>query len=90
MDQLLVEALKNSPALLAMIILVLIFLKHEKALIDSHAKRTDEFISVVKEMKDGDRQIILDNTSAGKSNTESLLKLTNEICRISDRLVNRT
>lgn len=44
------KSLEHAPALAAMIIIVLAFLKFTKELLASHAKRTDEFITAVKDM----------------------------------------
>jgi hypothetical protein len=86
MEQILIKTLEQSPMLALMLALVWIFLQHMKGMQESHSKRTDEFISAVKEMKDGDRSIIKENTEAGKQNTDTLSKLTIEIVRMSDRL----
>lgn len=76
MDEIFKEAIKQSPALALMVIIVRMFLAHLRSLMDSHAKRTDEFIAAVKEMKEEDRQ-------SRDGNTIALTNLGTEITRLS-------
>ncbi len=76
MDDIWKEAIKQSPALALMVIIVRMFLAHLRALMDSHAKRTDEFIVAVREMKEEDRE-------SRDKNTEALTNLGTEITRLS-------
>lgn len=50
MEETLLKTLEHAPALLAMVLLVVFFLRFLKSLLESHAKRTDEFIGTVKEL----------------------------------------
>lgn len=98
MDEILREAIKQSPTLGLMLMLVMAFLKHVKdittsngetqqRMMESHAKRTDEFITTVKdvrgefiaavkEMKEEDRE-------SRDRNSEALTNLGTEITRLS-------
>lgn len=87
MDEIFKEAVKQSPTLTLMLALVMAFLRHVKEitttnaetqqrLMDSHARRTDEFISAVKEMKEEDR-------ASRDRNSEALTNLGTEITRLS-------
>lgn len=89
MEQVMIEAAKSSPMLVVLVVLVVIFLRHIQSISDihslgikemmaSHAKRTDEFIATVKEMKDEDRETRVQNTTA-------LNSLCNEVTRLSER-----
>lgn len=87
MDEIFREAIKQSPTLGLMLALVMAFLKHvkdltatngetQKRMMESHAKRTDEFIAAVKEMKEEDRE-------SRDRNTEAITTLGTEITRLS-------
>lgn len=87
MDEIFREAVKQSPTLGLMLALVMAFLRHvkditatnsetQKMMMASHAKRTDEFISAVREMKEEDR-------ASRDRNSEALTNLGTEITRLS-------
>jgi hypothetical protein len=87
MDEIFKEALKQSPTLGLMLTLVMAFLRHvkditstnaetQKMLMASHAKRTDEFIEAVREMK-------LEDRASRDRNSEALTNLGTEITRLS-------
>lgn len=94
MDEIFKEAVKQSPTLTLMLALVMAFLRHVKEitstnaetqqrLMDSHAKRTDEFIAAVKEMKEDDRAAKIEDRASRDKNTEALTNLGTEITRLS-------
>lgn len=58
------KAFEHSPDLAALIGVVLFFLKFTTRLLDSHAKRTDEFIETVKEINSQHAQALHDTRSA--------------------------
>ena len=76
MDEIWKEAIKQSPTLGLMFALVWTFLSHLKDVMISHARRTDEFISAVKEMKEEDR-------ASRDRNSDALTSLGTEITRLS-------
>ncbi len=76
MDDIWKEAIKQSPALALMVVIVRMFLGHLRSMMDSHAKRTDEFIHAVREMKEEDRE-------SRDRNSEALTNLGTEITRLS-------
>lgn len=104
MDQMSLKLLENSPALFSMVLIVVMFLRHlkesevdnktfQKDMMTSHAKRTDEFITTVKEINeeaskrsDQYQTHLIRNTEVGVQNTAELSKLTAEVSRMVDRL----
>lgn len=77
------KSLEHAPALLAMIIIVIAFLHFLKHLLESHAKRTDEFIAAVRdinqlnqEARTESRTIIKENTMAAAHNTIAMSEMT--------------
>lgn len=94
MDEIFKEAIKQSPTLGLMFALVMVFLRHVKDMMDSHAKRTDEFISTVKEvrsefitavkeMKADDRAEKEEDRESRDRNSQALTNLGTEITRLS-------
>ncbi len=93
-EQVAIEAAKQAPVLALFIVVVLIFLKHvkeisesnsthQRSLMESHARRTDEFINTVKDMNSEDRE-------SRDRNTEAVSHLGNEITRLSERMTTQT
>jgi hypothetical protein len=77
--ELLNRSLEHAPALAAMVVIVVAFLKFTKALLASHATRTDEFISTVKQINQDNkddrrehRDTLRDNTRATENMTRAI------------------
>lgn len=82
MEQVFTEAIKQSPMLALVLVLVWIFLQHVREMMASHGKRTDEFISTVKEIN-------AEQKSSRDQHTAILSSLVNEVTRLSERLTNQ-
>lgn len=76
MDEMFKEAIRQSPSLGVMFAIVVTFLRFLKDMMASHAKRTDEFIIAVREMKEEDRV-------SRDRNSDALTNLGTEITRLS-------
>lgn len=76
MEQFLTTTFEHAPALAAMVVIVLLFLKFLKQMLDSHAQRTDEFIAAIQDMhkesiaaREQSRLVIERNTAELARNT---------------------
>lgn len=70
------KSLEHAPALAAMVILVVSFLKFTEKLLASHAKRTDEFIFTVKGMNEDSAKLVTRTNDLAVKNIEALVTNT--------------
>ena len=68
------DSFKHAPDLLALVIFLFLFLKFTNKLLESHAKRTDEFIATVKDINS-------ENSDARKQGAEIISRNTEAAVR---------
>ncbi len=90
MEQFLTTTFEHAPALAAMVVIVILFLKFLKQMLELHAKRTDEFIAAIQDMhkeslvaREQSRAVIEHNTAELARNTTVMQDFNAAVLRVA-------
>lgn len=76
-EETVLKTLEHAPALLVVVVIVSLFLRFLKQLLDSHAKRTDEFLTTVRDLN-------ADNIEARGHSQAVIEKCTEQMTRVAE------
>lgn len=84
------DSFKHAPDLLALVVFLFLFLKFTNKLLESHAKRTDEFIATVKDINSENAEARKQGADIINRNTEAAVRQEISSRAVVDSLTKNT